>query len=88
MLLKHGNIICVWCSPVDIKGLEYRRVKVHGRFDHSKELYVLPRSPVDPEREAQEAGRISSSGESGANVITPFYCTDFGYMQTHILMSF
>ncbi|XP_055055539.1 surfeit locus protein 1 [Misgurnus anguillicaudatus] len=65
-------------DPMEIKQLEYRRVKVRGRFDHSKELYILPRSPVDPEREAREAGRISSSGESGANVITPLYCTDLG----------
>ncbi|CAM4541638.1 hypothetical protein PO909_025948 [Leuciscus waleckii] len=65
-------------DSMEIKQLEYRRVKVRGRFDHSKELYVLPRSPVDPEREAREAGRISSSAESGANVITPFYCTDLG----------
>lgn len=72
----------VWDSPMEIKRLEYRRVKVRGHFDHSKELYVLPRSPVDPEREAREAGRISSSGESGANVITPFICTDLGYKHT------
>ncbi|RXN10329.1 surfeit locus 1 [Labeo rohita] len=58
-------------DPMEIKHLEYRRVKVRGHFDHSKELYILPRSPVDPEREAREAGRISSSAESGANVITP-----------------
>lgn len=39
----------------------------------------MPRSPVDPEREAREAGRLTSSGEIGANVITPFHCTDLGY---------
>ncbi|MBN3288006.1 SURF1 protein, partial [Polyodon spathula] len=65
-------------EPMELKSLEYRRVKVRGRFDHSKELYILPRSQVDPEREAREAGRITSSGESGANVITPFHCTDHG----------
>ncbi|TRY59536.1 hypothetical protein DNTS_012230 [Danionella cerebrum] len=65
-------------DPTEVNQLEYRRVKVHGHFDHSKELYVLPRSPVNPEREASEAGRISSSVQSGANVITPFYCTDLG----------
>lgn len=65
-------------DPHELNELEYRRVKVRGRYDHSKELYVLPRSPVDPEKEAREAGRISSSGETGANVITPFYCTDLG----------
>lgn len=67
--------------PVDsleVNELEYRRVKVCGCFDHTKELYVLPRSPVDPEKEAREAGRLSSSGETGANVITPFRCTDLG----------
>uniref|UniRef100_A0A672RSZ4 SURF1-like protein n=1 Tax=Sinocyclocheilus grahami TaxID=75366 RepID=A0A672RSZ4_SINGR len=63
---------------MEIKQLEYRRVKVRGHFDHSKELNVLPRSPVDPEREAGEAGKISTSGESGPNVIKPFYCTDLG----------
>lgn len=65
-------------SPHELKTLEYRRVRVRGQYDHSKELYILPRSPVDPEREAREAGRLSSSGERGANVITPFYCTDLG----------
>ncbi|XP_055009330.1 surfeit locus protein 1 isoform X3 [Boleophthalmus pectinirostris] len=65
-------------DPHELNNLEYRRVKVHGRYDHSKELYIMPRSPVDPEREAREAGRITSSGEIGANVITPFHCTDLG----------
>ncbi|XP_028274502.1 surfeit locus protein 1 [Parambassis ranga] len=65
-------------DPHELNNLEYRRVRVRGQYDHSKELYILPRSPVDPEKEAREAGRLSSSAESGANVITPFYCTDLG----------
>ncbi|XP_048876715.1 surfeit locus protein 1 [Brienomyrus brachyistius] len=65
-------------DQIELSKLEYRRVKVRGCFDHSKELYIMPRSPVDPEREAREAGRLTSSGESGANVITPFHCTDLG----------
>ncbi|XP_062446600.1 surfeit locus protein 1 isoform X2 [Rhea pennata] len=65
-------------DPMELKELEYRPVKVRGRFDHSKELYILPRSLVDPEREAREAGRLTSNPENGANVITPFYCTDLG----------
>lgn len=65
-------------SPLELNNLEYRRVKVRGRYDHSQELYILPRSPVDPEKEAREAGSLSSSGETGANVITPFHCTDLG----------
>ncbi|XP_054468477.1 surfeit locus protein 1 [Anoplopoma fimbria] len=65
-------------DPNELKSLEYRRVTVRGQYDHSRELYILPRSPVDPEKEAREAGRLSSSGETGANVITPFHCTDLG----------
>ncbi|XP_025715307.2 surfeit locus protein 1 [Callorhinus ursinus] len=65
-------------DPVELKNLEYRPVKVRGHFDHSKELYMMPRTMVDPAREAQEAGRLSSSPESGAYVITPFHCTDLG----------
>ncbi|XP_076615076.1 surfeit locus protein 1 [Chaetodon auriga] len=65
-------------DPHELNSLEYRRVRVRGRYDHSQELYILPRSPVDPEKEAREAGRLSSSGETGANVVTPFQCTDLG----------
>lgn len=76
--LTSADPIALPTDPLELKVLEYRRVKVRGRFDHSRELYIVPRSPVDPEREAREAGRLSSSGESGANVITPFNCTDLG----------
>ncbi|XP_041826766.1 surfeit locus protein 1 [Melanotaenia boesemani] len=65
-------------DPNELNNLEYRRVKVRGHYDHSQELYIMPRSPVDPEKEAREAGSLSSSGEIGANVITPFHCTDLG----------
>ncbi|KAL9827053.1 surfeit locus protein 1-like isoform 2-T3 [Geothlypis trichas] len=65
-------------DPMELKELEYRPVTVRGRFEHSKELYLLPRSLLDPEREARQAGRISSHPENGANVITPFYCTELG----------
>ncbi|KAJ3604832.1 hypothetical protein NHX12_026884 [Muraenolepis orangiensis] len=65
-------------DALELNELEYRRVKVRGHFDHTKELYILPRSPVDPEKEKMEAGRLTSSGDSGANVITPFHCSDLG----------
>ncbi|XP_032979843.1 surfeit locus protein 1 isoform X1 [Rhinolophus ferrumequinum] len=65
-------------DPMELKSLEYRPVKVRGHFDHSKELYMMPRTMVDPVREAQEAGRLSSSVQSGAYVVTPFHCTDLG----------
>lgn len=66
------------CSPMELKNLEYRPVKVRGHFDHSKELYMMPRTLVDPAREAREAGRLSSAAESGAYVVTPFHCTALG----------
>ncbi|XP_053328638.1 surfeit locus protein 1 isoform X2 [Spea bombifrons] len=65
-------------SPEELRDLEYCPVKVRGHFDHSRELYILPRTLVDPEKEARESGRISSSTESGAHIITPFYCSDLG----------
>ncbi|XP_036074103.1 surfeit locus protein 1 isoform X2 [Rousettus aegyptiacus] len=63
-------------DPMELKNLEYRPVKVRGRFDHSKELYMMPRTMVDPAREAREAGQPSV--QSGAHVVTPFHCTDLG----------
>uniref|UniRef100_A0A8C5RA32 SURF1-like protein n=1 Tax=Leptobrachium leishanense TaxID=445787 RepID=A0A8C5RA32_9ANUR len=74
------SLLLVWGPgrPAELRSLEYCPVKVRGHFDHSKELYIQPRTLVDPEREARESGRISSSTESGAHVITPFYCTDLG----------
>ncbi|XP_012884839.1 PREDICTED: surfeit locus protein 1 [Dipodomys ordii] len=65
-------------DPLELKSLEYRPVRVRGHFDHSRELYMMPRTMMDPAREAQEAGRLSSSTESGAYVVTPFHCTDLG----------
>ncbi|XP_036039225.1 surfeit locus protein 1 isoform X2 [Onychomys torridus] len=65
-------------DPIELKNLEYRPVKVRGHFDHSKELYMMPRTMVDPAREARDAGRISSSTENGAYVVTPFHCSDLG----------
>ncbi|EDL93456.1 surfeit 1, isoform CRA_b [Rattus norvegicus] len=64
-------------DPMELKNLEYRPVKVRGHFDHSKELYIMPRTMVDPVREARDAGRLSST-ESGAYVVTPFHCSDLG----------
>ncbi|XP_077335251.1 surfeit locus protein 1-like [Lithobates pipiens] len=65
-------------DPAELEKLEYRPVKVKGYFDHSKELYMQPRTLMDPAKEAREAGQITSNTESGAHVITPFYCTDLG----------
>ncbi|KAF6127550.1 SURF1 cytochrome c oxidase assembly factor [Phyllostomus discolor] len=65
-------------DPMELENLEYRPVRVRGHFDHSKELYLMPRTLVDPAREARAAGQLSSSVQSGAHVVTPFHCSDLG----------
>ena len=41
-----------------------------GQFDHSRELYVMPRSPVS--EQDREGKLIGGKSQSGACVITPF----------------
>ncbi len=53
--------------------MEYCRVTMTGHFDHSKELYVQPRSlntTSDP--------LSRKSSEPGAHVVTPFFCQELG----------
>ena len=59
--------------------MEYRKVIVRGKFDNSKELYMMPRSPVPGTLPESSQGRSSRTGrklpeqtQSGANVITAF----------------
>lgn len=60
--------------PADIadrvEELEYRHVKVHGEFDHTKEMFLWPR-PLKLETGA-------GSHQHGAHVITPFHCKETG----------
>lgn len=57
--------------------MEYRKVKVEGNFDHSKEIYISPRSKIVKGDVSQEAGGLmSSSASHGAYVITPFTLSD------------
>ena len=57
--------------------MEYRRVFVKGRFDHSKEMYLGPKSRVAA-NENQDGGLIGSSGNVGFFVITPLELSDSG----------
>jgi len=60
-----------YVSIVDrLEELEYRHVEVHGEFDHSKEVFVWPRSKLV---EGTRGG-----GPHGAHVITPFHCEETG----------
>lgn len=64
-------------NPDDAHAMEYRRVFVKGRFDHSKEMYLGPKSRVAA-NENQDGGLIGSSGNVGFFVITPLELSDSG----------
>lgn len=53
--------------------MEYRKVSVRGKFDHSKELYIMPRSLIPNEDSGSTSGRFGRAPpKSGANVVTAF----------------
>lgn len=54
--------------------MEYQKVRVRGHFDHSKELYIGPRTLLTPDEEV--GSLVSSQSKSGNLVITPFHLTD------------
>ncbi|XP_073414494.1 surfeit locus protein 1 [Dendrobates tinctorius] len=61
----------------ELQTLEFHPVKVTGHFDHSKEIYLRPRTLVKPSKQSQESSGMAPP-ENGAHVITPFLCTDSG----------
>ncbi|KAI1285078.1 Surfeit locus protein 1 [Halotydeus destructor] len=44
--------------------LEYRRIRLRGKFDYGKQLYLSPRSLVEPGRENAGGGLISAGNRS------------------------
>lgn len=56
----------------EVSELEYRPVVLHGEFDHSREMYISPRSNVLKEG----GGLMTTAGGTGANVVTPFKLAD------------
>ncbi|KAK3767298.1 hypothetical protein RRG08_050849 [Elysia crispata] len=56
----------------DLKNMEYRKVKVRGTFDHSKELFIGPRTNAN-EPETMGSARAATVG---VHVITPFKLSD------------
>lgn len=60
-------------SLTTLKDMEYRAVKVKGKFLHDKELIMGPRSLIRPDG-AQTAGGLFSQRDAGNGfyVITPF----------------
>ena len=55
----------------ELPDLEYRKVKLRGEFDHSKELYVMPRPSQGDRKLSGLKGH-----DSGVHVITPFKIRD------------
>lgn len=64
-------------SLEDLKGLEYSRVSVKGRYeqDPTKQIFLKPRMLVD-NKEASLRGRSEFSRNIGVNVVTPFVLED------------
>lgn len=59
----------------ELESLEYQRVRIRGTFDHSHELYVLPRSLIQPDDNRSHL--MSGSGPGpGVHVVTPFHLSD------------
>lgn len=61
--------------------MEYRPVRVRGRFLHDREVYLGPRSLIDDKKTSQKASVFSSANQtSGYQVITPFKLEDREYV--------
>ncbi|CAL8081549.1 unnamed protein product [Orchesella dallaii] len=63
----------------NIEQLEYRKVRVKGEFDYSKQMLIGPRPLVNIDAKTAEGGRgvfSTSSGSNGYHIITPFKLED------------
>ncbi|OQV15891.1 Calcium-activated potassium channel subunit alpha-1 [Hypsibius exemplaris] len=58
-----------------IREMEYRLVKLTGVYDHNREIYIAPRSPVTSAH-GSGGGLVSNTSTHGAHVITPFKVSD------------
>ncbi|XP_037080159.1 surfeit locus protein 1-like [Pollicipes pollicipes] len=61
----------------ELTSLEYKPVRVRGSYDHSRELYIGPRSQIVQGGD-EELGRsgLLSTGRTGVQVVTPFQLAD------------
>lgn len=75
----HRNPIPLPLTMEEIDKLDYCPVTLTGTFDHSKELYLGPRTQINVENHQGGGGGIFSSTKSGYNIITPFKPNDRDY---------
>ncbi|GAB6023398.1 Surfeit locus protein 1 [Chamberlinius hualienensis] len=59
----------------ELNDMEYRKVKVRGKFDHSREIYLRPRT-LNQKGKENSGGGLISTGQGGVHVITPFILAD------------
>lgn len=66
-----------YCSidKLRTKEQEYRRIRLRGKFDHSEEIHVLPRSLNEG---PHGGGGLGQRPKSGAHIITPFDLSETG----------
>lgn len=56
-----------------LNDMEYQVVQLRGEFIHDKEMFVGPRSLIEPENNKQKRGGVfSGAPKSGYLVVTPF----------------
>ncbi|XP_064091211.1 surfeit locus protein 1-like [Macrobrachium nipponense] len=60
----------------DLEDLEYKRVRLRGTFDHSKEIFMGPRPRLVGGDVYEGGSGLISSGQSGYLVLTPFKFAD------------
>jgi surfeit locus 1 family protein len=62
----------------ELKDLEYRKVRVKGKFDNSQEVFISPRSLLKSTQNENKSSLFSTQTNEtlGAWVITPFIVKD------------
>lgn len=63
-------------SLEEIKDLEYKPVRVKGRFLHDKEMYMGPRSLLSGGDASTNSSLMTNKNNTGYLVITPFKLED------------
>jgi surfeit locus 1 family protein len=73
----------MFCSKLinslnELKDLEYRKVRVKGKFDNSQEVFISPRSLLKSKENESKSSLFSTQSNDtlGAWVITPFNVRD------------
>ncbi|XP_031574495.1 surfeit locus protein 1-like [Actinia tenebrosa] len=61
-------------EDLDTSSLQYRRIRLRGKFDHSYEFHVLPRSL----NEETSSGGLGKKPKTGAHIFTAFVLSGSG----------